>query len=313
MIRHRFNGARPSELSAFEKLIYPIASDAFMANIWQRNIVHFEGGDDPATQIISPDEYLNALFEAGLGAPKLFYTNPSHPDPEAAMDSFSRVKATWETPPTLDELAHSIAGGTLVFFDINVRIASVNAWCQRIFEKTGWFVGVNAYFGASADASAFDLHFDNHDAFVIQVAGKKDWLLWETPEPSNVVAPVECKQPLGEPDQIVRMDVGDVLYVPKRRWHWPKTVKGGPSLHLTFSARSIQPKELIGWLKHVLAEHALEDKTLETACEATGALSPGEGLERAIAVLRSELSSPDAKKRAELHATMKRMKVQFGK
>ncbi|MEM7701007.1 MAG: cupin domain-containing protein [Pseudomonadota bacterium] len=313
MIRHAIEGVRPDGLFPFERLVFPLSTKEFQEDVWQRQIAYFGGELEQATQIISLDEYLTTLFEAGVGTPRLLYTHPSLPDREDAMDSFFRLKAQWDAPPTADELARSIAGGSLVFNDIGRRLAAANAWCQQVFRATGWTVQINSYFGASLGASAFDQHFDNHDVFILQLAGQKDWHLWEAPEPSNGPEFADCTAPVGEADQVVRLTPGDIMYVPKRRWHWPKTLDDGPSVHLTVQLRPQRPMEVLYWLEHVLNERAQEDKTLETACRLTGALDAGEGLERAISVLKEELSSADAKKRAELHLTVKRMNRMFGK
>jgi len=312
MIQHTLQGARPEDLTPFERLVHPLSPQAFLGDVWHKQIATFKAPAYPTPPVVTLDQLMAALFETGLGSTSLDYTHPAHPDTERAKDAFFRVKAQWDCAPSADQLAAEIAGGTLVFNRVELRFPDARAWCQQIFKATGFMVGINAYFGATQGASAFGTHFDNHDVFVLQLAGEKDWHMWEAPEPTNGIDHHTCETPTGEADQIVRMEKGDILYVPKRRWHWPKTVDGGPSVHLTVSLRPPRPMDVLDWVEHILAQRALEDQNLGTACVTTGPLSPDEGLERAIEFLAAELSSPDAKKRAQLHLTMRRMERMFG-
>jgi len=313
MIQHSLDSARPEGLSALESLVYPLSSEAFLGDVWQREIAAIKAGADLTLPVITLDQFMTALFDAGLGSSALDYTHPDHPDAERAKDAFFRVKAQWTRPPSADQLAEDIAGGTLVFNSLELRFPDARAWCQDIFRATGFMVGINAYFGATQGASAFGTHFDNHDVFILQLAGKKDWHMWEAVEPSNGLDYQKCETPTGEADQIAGLEKGDILYVPKRRWHWPKTVDGGPSVHLTVSLRPPRPMDVLDWVEHVFGQRALKERNLGTACVTTGPSSAEDDLERAIEVLRAELSSPDAKKRAQLHLTMRRMERMFGK
>lgn len=307
MIRHSLEGARPAGLSAFESLVYPLSPEAFFARVWQKEAMAIEAPPDPTLAIIDTDEFLEILFEAGVGIENIRYTHPAEPGFERNLDAFFRQKAAWRAPPTLGELAGQIAGGTLVFNMIAARSPRARAWCGEVFKATKCAIEANAYFGASEGASAFGAHFDNDDVFVIQLEGQKDWLVWDKPERGGGLEHVDCQPPASPPDHIVRLSRGDTLYLPKRRWHWPQTVSGGPSLHLTVQFTPFYPKDIVHWIRHLLESDAAVARGIAGASDPVGALSPGAGAGQAIDYLLEELASPDAKTRAELYLALRRM------
>lgn len=107
-------------------------------------------------------------------------------------------------------------------------------------------VSANAYL-TPAGTQAFDLHYDDHCAFVLQLRGTKDW---------QVFAPV-TELPLDRCEQPVRRDrvsapavdtalrTGDVLYLPRGWPHAARSPDAG-SLHLTLSLRTVTWAEAIG-------------------------------------------------------------------
>src|SRR5207253_6727001 len=96
---------------------------------------------------------------------------------------------------------------------------------------------VGAYlFLTPAAAQAFAPHYDPHDTFMLQIDGAKDWRVYD----SVVTLPLpEMRQPiqpeqLGEPILEVRLEAGDLLYIPRGFAHQGLTADE-PSLHLTLA------------------------------------------------------------------------------
>lgn len=83
-------------------------------------------------------------------------------------------------------------------------------------------------------AQGFVPHFDTLDVFVMQMAGQKDWLLGEiavelpTLRQGYLVDHATAPLPLST----IRMEIGDVLYIPRGTVHWARTQEQ-PSLHVT--------------------------------------------------------------------------------
>ena len=112
-----------------------------------------------------------------------------------------------------------------------------------------------AAFGAT---QGFDVHWDDHEVFVVQVAGRKLWRLYgitrEAPvvraDPKDHVAPPE---PMSERT----LEAGDLLYLPRGYWHAAVGI-GEPSLHLTIGLTRRTGSEFLHWLAdHLLSEPEL--------------------------------------------------------
>lgn len=108
-------------------------------------------------------------------------------------------------------------------------------------EYLGTFVGANLYL-TPPDSQGFAPHFDDIEAFVVQVEGRKHWKLYkprnkeeELPRFSSRNFNEECDS-LGEPILDVILAPGDLLYFPRGTIHQAKAVEEEHSLHVTISA-----------------------------------------------------------------------------
>lgn len=95
-------------------------------------------------------------------------------------------------------------------------------------------VNVHAGFAASR---GFDVHWDGHDVFAVQIEGKKRWRLFGFTEKAPLAIPPDQKH--GAPTQSVWEGVlaaGDVLYIPRGYWHAAEAMEA-TSLHITFAVQ----------------------------------------------------------------------------
>jgi hypothetical protein len=92
------------------------------------------------------------------------------------------------------------------------------------------------------------VHWDDHDAFIIQIAGRKRWRLHGITRRSPLQRDVELPpRPEGEPVDDFLLEDGDVLYVPRGHWHDVSAV-GEESLHLTIGFNAATGVDLVAWL-----------------------------------------------------------------
>lgn len=137
---------------------------------------------------------------------------------------------------------------------------------------------VNCYY--SPDKRGYGLHFDTHPVWILQVAGSKHWTVSHEPAvrnpPFNVVFPPDrdfLKLPWislyrpdltdGESFMHVRLDPGDVLYIPAGGWHAARAE--GASLALTLAMGRVGAADLFESLVSQSIVHRLRDLTSRLA------------------------------------------------
>ncbi|CAL8144304.1 unnamed protein product [Orchesella dallaii] len=133
----------------------------------------------------------------------------------------------------------------------SIRMLNPQSYIQPLWrlnsslqEWFGSFVGANMYL-TPPDSQGFAPHYDDIDAFILQVEGKKQWKLY-APRKEDEKLPrfssgnfSEADDNLGEPILDVVLEEGDLLYFPRGVIHQAKTVDGEHSLHLTLSCHQL--------------------------------------------------------------------------
>jgi len=118
----------------------------------------------------------------------------------------------------------------------------------------GTFVGANVYL-TPPDSQGFAPHYDDIEAFVLQLEGYKHWKLYKPRNDREELPRVssgnfnEERDHLGEPILDVVLGPGDLLYFPRGTIHQAKSVEAEHSLHITLSA--YQTNTYMDLLAHV--------------------------------------------------------------
>ncbi|XP_055704225.1 bifunctional lysine-specific demethylase and histidyl-hydroxylase NO66 [Phlebotomus papatasi] len=115
------------------------------------------------------------------------------------------------------------------------EIHLLDATVQEYFEC---MVGSNMYL-TPPNSQGFAPHYDDIEAFILQVEGKKRWRLYEPRNPDEYLARVSSRNfsqdEVGEPFMDVVLEPGDLLYFPRGTIHQAHTVDNHHSLHITIS------------------------------------------------------------------------------
>ncbi|OXU22966.1 hypothetical protein TSAR_011739, partial [Trichomalopsis sarcophagae] len=116
------------------------------------------------------------------------------------------------------------------------KLHTLNAILQEFF---GCFVGSNSYL-TPPNSQGFAPHYDDIEAFILQIEGKKRWRLYK-PKTDNEILPRYSslnfsQQDLGEPILNTVIEAGDILYFPRGTIHQGDTFGFDEhSLHITLS------------------------------------------------------------------------------
>lgn len=114
-------------------------------------------------------------------------------------------------------------------------IYKMNAKLQELFHC---MVGTNVYL-TPANSQGFAPHYDDIEAFVLQIEGAKLWKVYKPRSHQEQLARVSSgnftQDEIGEPILEVKLEAGDMLYFPRGFIHQAETVEDKHSLHITVS------------------------------------------------------------------------------
>lgn len=133
-------------------------------------------------------------------------------------------------------------------------VYEMNVKLQEFFHC---MTGSNFYL-TPPNSQGFAPHYDDIEAFVLQIEGRKHWKLYSPRTASEVLARVSSpnfsQEEIGNPIMEVTLEPGDLLYFPRGIIHQASTVPGNHSLHVTMS---VYQKNCWADLMELFLPHAL--------------------------------------------------------
>lgn len=141
-----------------------------------------------------------------------------------------------------DALAAQYAdGATLVLNALHRLHPPVARFCRELAADLGHPTQCNAYLTPGGQHQGFDFHHDTHDVFVLQISGRKRWIVHEPvvrlPLPSQTQAGAHLVPAGAVPLLDVELEAGDCLYLPRGYVHAALTTDVD-SVHLTVGVLS---------------------------------------------------------------------------
>lgn len=165
-----------------------------------------------------------------------------------------------EMPDQVDSakvLAQFADGATIVLQGLHRLWPPLIDFVRRLIDDVGHPIQANAYVTPPANRG-FDPHYDVHDVFVLQIAGRKHWTIHEpvhvdplTNEPwTDHRAAIE-KRAQDEPVIDTVLEPGDCLYLP-RGWVHSAVALGETSIHITVGVAAVTGVDVVRALLDVL-------------------------------------------------------------
>ncbi|MFE3220224.1 JmjC domain-containing protein [Streptomyces antimycoticus] len=163
-------------------------------------------------------------------------------------------------------------GATLILDQANVFDPTMEVVCRAMQWWSHERVQINLYLTTN-DAAGFDLHWDDHDVVILQLAGEKEW---EVRGASREVPMYRDADPNSDPSEEIVwsgvMKTGDVMHIPRGYWH--KATRcgsgSGQSLHMTFGIAKRTGVSWLSWLADWSREQEIFRHDLERANGADG-------------------------------------------
>jgi hypothetical protein len=290
---------------ALSRCLEPFDVAEFLEDYWERRPLAVER-DEPGhyEDLLSEAEVEQLVCSGGLRYPgfrlvkageKLNvrdYTEdvPWRPAPFTGTANVERVLAEWER------------GATIVLQGLHLTNPAIGAFCRSLEETLGHPAQANAYYTPRA-AQGLPVHHDTHDVFVLQMSGRKRWLVYE-PVLELPLKNQRYSPDLGEPGEAVEdrvLSAGDMLYLP-RGWLHEALTSDTDSLHLTVGVN------VVTWLDAVRAalEECGEDVDFRRSWQS------GNGGDELLEALRERLGADDVERRARDQLVRKRRPIREG-
>jgi hypothetical protein len=207
----------------------------------------------------------------GRGGPERFAGLPREPDFEYLLSSLATPASGWFSivkrharPPdpghlnpdgwlNLSAVYSAFRDGhSLLLNQVQRRHPDTAAACRAIeaeLSRAGILlarhIGANLYL-SPPDSQGFDIHYDPHDVFILQLEGTKTWRLYERriAEPVHPPDSPFSAEEAGPVAETTVLAPGDMIYLPRGVLHDANT-SDSSSLHLTLSVEPLAWRDLL--------------------------------------------------------------------
>jgi ribosomal protein L16 Arg81 hydroxylase len=158
---------------------------------------------------------------------------------------------------------HAKAGATIILENIDNTNGPLRNFLNAFSDEICTSTRINLYLSFPGK-QGYDIHYDTHDFFILQIEGCKEWHVY----PPTVTSPLFFQKTHGDakPTQTemylqCTMHKGDVLYVPTGHWHDAISVDQ-PSLHLTLAMFTPTGVDFLNWFVDELRDDSEIRRTL---------------------------------------------------
>jgi ribosomal protein L16 Arg81 hydroxylase len=274
----------------------------FAASYWGRapllrRAEQRDGGD--FTDLLSRDAVDELLSRRGLRTPFVRMTSNGDVIPAARYTRSGGAGAEISDQVADDKvLAEFAAGATIVLQGLHRMWPPIQAFAGALSAQLGHPVQVNAYVTPPMN-TALAPHYDVHDVFLLQFAGRKHWRIhepvWPSPlrnqpwqEHAAAVAARAAEKPLID----TVLACGDMLYLPRGYLH-AATSLGEVSGHLTIGVHPLTRATLADQVFAALAEDLELRASLPPGLDLSDETAIDRELTATIAAMRAALDRID--------------------
>ncbi|AQA00237.1 hypothetical protein BWQ93_18570 [Sphingopyxis sp. QXT-31] len=236
--------SREAATPVLADLVAPLQVADFLAQYWNRAFHAWPGQAGRFAALIGWDEINHVLTTQRLEPPRLILVKGGK---NVATERFVHVSGNNRRIDAGAVTAQLAQGATLVLSFVDEMVPRIGVLADRLSGELGARCNINLYAGWRAD-NGFDLHWDRHDVFILQVAGRKHWRVHRPTR--DFATRGEEAPPLPKDDVPVFdgiLEEGAILYIPRGWWHVATPVEE-PSLHLTLALGPPSGQDYLRWL-----------------------------------------------------------------
>lgn len=215
-------------------LLNPYSAEDFLRHNWTSKAIFIESQDYKKFTHLFSWEKLTYLLN---------FHQLKYPEIRLALDG-----KVLEESENANLMEWCQKGATLIINGVHKLIPAIAEFTSELRYDLGYGVQANAYCSWPGQ-QGFSSHYDTHEAFILQIEGKKQWHIFpdtiKYPLPEQTSA--SFLPPEGEPYLSCTLNPGDVLYIPRGHWHYAIALDE-PSLHLTLGVHCKTGIDVLEWL-----------------------------------------------------------------
>ena len=274
------SGPAGAGLDALSLTLAPVSPEAFLDEHWEREPLLVSRGEPGRFDgILSPADVERLICTTGMRAPAFrLVRDGGQIDLGEYTEDIPWRPGSFSRTAVVERVAQEFErGATLVLQGLHHHWHAAALFCRELEMYLECPVQANAYH-TPASAQGFAVHHDTHDVFVLQVAGRKRWRVYEP----LLELPLKSQRwssqrgEVGEPALDFVLEGGDTLYLP-RGWPHEASTSDTDSLHLTVG---LHPPSRLDALRAILASCG-DDVEFRRSVARDGTL-PGHLLERLV-------------------------------
>lgn len=224
------------ENNVFANLISPIGIEDFFQNYFEKQFLHIKRDSSDYYHHILNTKDLDIYFQTRNL--RHDYLRVVKDGADCPSDDWTKIEKRNNTEPYRLVVIEKLFGlfndgATIIINAAQTAIPSIASFCSSLEYELKTCVQPNIYI-TPPNEQGFTPHFDPHDVFILQISGSKEWCLFDAPFPLPVTAQSisEHHYETKEPKQVITMQPGDMLYMPRGTVHFAKS-KDAASIHIT--------------------------------------------------------------------------------
>jgi Cupin superfamily protein len=208
------------------KLLHPISVSQFFAEYWEEKPLVIGRSDQGYYKSIVSLERIDPLLTV-LPPEAITVTDSDHQPDEADV---ARADGSLDVVKACQLFAE---GTTIVFGEAHKRIETLAALCRELERDLGAPLQCNLYL-TPANGQGFEAHYDTHDVLLLQIAGAKEWTIFDSPVRLPLAGqPFDPdRHRIGAATDSFVLQAGDFLYIPRGFVHAARSADK-VSLHAT--------------------------------------------------------------------------------
>lgn len=244
-------------------LISPQSAREFLDSTYGKKWHHYRGAKDRFQKLADWDMVNSLLTTQRISFPRLRVAKQGKLIPvENYTEQVETISNLSYQRVVRDGLLRELREGATLSIDrIDRAHMPLRELAVALEAELKVLVFVNVYASWSS-LPGFDLHWDDHDIFVIQLSGKKHWQIFEPTRNWPLYHDIsESPTPTSAPVAEFEMNPGEVLYLPYGWWHSVNALDE-PSLHLTIGVEPDKGVDLLSWLLDQAKHHEIFRKRI---------------------------------------------------